>query len=421
MKNEHLNDKKESTTAILIALVANLLISIIKFIGYFISASPSMLAEAIHSVADSFNQILLFMGVRYASIVPTKTHPWGTGSRQYLFNLFSAVGVFIIGCVVTISHAVHELMNPTPSINERALTVAIIILCISLLVEGYSFYKAISITLKKVKRSNRSFLDYIRTTDDSSLVAILLEDGVAVFGVLIALLGIGFSKYYDSSIPDAVAAIMIGTILGVISVFLFKNNLAFILGKATDRQKELEIREFISGFNSVDHVVDLKTEILGPNRIHLVVEIDLDNSALIDVKQIRKDAQVVRQDPTKLYETLVDTWMRGARTVARELNSIDQQVKEKFKEVEIAHFEVLGGEHIEKFELLQVVMKDDDKEFNHIDMIKIKGTITTEKVLKSLMDINLIEENRDYVVNIDLDEGFIDVYLNDNHIYQLRD
>lgn len=421
MVNDKIRDQIESKNAILTALVANVCISVIKFAGYFFTMSPSMLAESLHSVADSFNQILLFLGVRSTLGTTSKMHPWGTGSKQYLFNLFSAVGVFIVGCVVTIAHALHELMNPTHSINEQALSIAIVILLISLVVEGYSFYKALKASLRKMIKSKKKFFDYIRTTDDSSLVAILLEDGVAVFGVIIALIGLGFSKLYDSSVPDAIAAMIIGSILGVISFFLFKNNLAFILGKATDQDKEMEIRNFISDLNSVDHVVDLKSEVLGPNRIHLAVELDLDNSAMIDVKQIKKDAKIIKEDPTKLYEILVDTWVRGGRAVARELNSIDQKVKTQFKEVEITHFEVIGGDHIFKFELLEVANKLLGKEFNHLGMIKLKGKVTSDKVLKSLLDINLIEENTDYIVNIDLEEGIIDVYLDQEHIYQLRD
>lgn len=422
MKIEHLNEKSESTTAIMIALASNILISIIKFIGYFITSSPSMLAESMHSVADSVNQILLLFGVRYTSIVSTRTHPWGTGSKQYLFNMFSAIGVFIVGCLVTIIHSIYNLFNlKRNDFNESSLTVAIIILFISLIIESFSFYKALSFTFKKMKRQNKSFLNYLKTTDDSSIVAILLEDGVAVLGVIIALIGLFFSRVYDSAIPDIISAMIIGIILGTISFFLFKNNLSFILGKSTDSERELAIRKFISNINSVDHVVDLKTEILGPNRIHLAVEMDLDNSALIDVKQIRKDAQLIRTEPSKLYEVLVDTWMRGARTVARELNSIDYLVKSNFKEVEITHFEVIGGEHIEKFELLQVINTDSGKEFNHIDMIKVKGKITSEKILKSLLDLNLINERDEYVVNIDLEDGIIDIYTQDNHIFQLRD
>lgn len=421
MKTELHKEKSESTKAIIIALTANVLISIIKLFGYFISKSPSMLAESLHSIADSFNQLLLFFGIRYANIIPTKEHPWGTGSKQYLFNLFSAIGVFIVGFCLTIYNAINELIAPKP-FSEKGLSLSILILVISLLIEGYSFKKAVNAVILKMKRSGRNFYEYLKTTDDSSLLAILLEDGVAVFGVIIALIGLGLSKYYDSSVPDAISAIIIGSILGMISVFLFKNNLAFILGKSTDEKKQQEIKEYLTSFKSVDHVVDLKTEVLGPNRIHLIAELDINNSSLIDKRQIKKDAELIKKDPSKIYEVLIDTWMRGGRIIARELSDIDHKLKTKFREIEITHFEVIGGEHIEIFEVLKnvEVYVNNPKDLVHVGMIKVKGKITKEKILKSLIDENFIEELNDYVVNFEENNEEIDIYLKNELLIQLR-
>jgi zinc transporter 9 len=416
-----MSQSNESLKTVVTALIANLLISIIKLIGYYVSFSPSMLAESLHSLADCFNQALLFLGIRYTSIVPTKAHPWGTGSRQYLFNLFSALGVFFIGCVITIYHAIQELMHSTHSINERALTISIVILLISFLVEGYSFLQALKITLKKVRHSEKGFIEYIKTSDDSSLIAILLEDGVAIIGVAIALVGVCMSRYFDSNIPDSIAALMIGSLLGGISIFLFKNNVAFLMGKSTDKDRELEIREFLTQMKSIDHVIDLKTEVLGPNRIHLVAEIDMDNSSLIDRRLIKKEAKEIQDDPSMLYENLVDMWMRGGRSIARELNEIDKKIKSKFPEIEIAHFEVNGGEHIENFELLKVENKKGEIELNHIGMVKFKGKITKEKVRKSLIDLNLLDEDTENTITIDLTYSLIKVFSGEHQIFEFRD
>jgi len=418
-KNVFITEKKESTQAILTALVSNLLISILKTGGYLVSLSPSMLAEALHSFADTFNQFLLFLGIRYTTIVPSKTHPWGTGIRQYLFNLFSAIGVFIVGGLVTIIHAVKELSEPDRTIDSKTVWIALAVLLISLIVEGYSFFKALEATLNKMRREDKRFLEFVKTTDDSSLIAVLLEDAVAVFGVFIALIGLGLSQMLNSNLPDIISAFVIGTMLSVISIFLFKNNLSFILGKSTDSEREAEIREFIESMKSVDKVLDLKTEILGPNRVYLAVELNLDNSALVDAEQIRRDSRIVKKQEARLYETLVDTWMRGARSVARELNRIDELVKKKFPEIENTHFEVSGGEHLSQLELLEVILSNGTVQYNHIDMIKINGKITPDKILKALLDLNLIEENEVYTVKQDV--KVFNVYKKKKLLFQLRD
>lgn len=417
-KNLFVSEKKESTQAILTALVSNLIISILKFLGYFLSLSPSMLAEALHSIADTVNQFLLFLGIRYTTIVPSKTHPWGTGIRQYLFNLFSAIGVFVVGGVITIGHAIHELSEPDRSIDSKSVWIALGILVISLIIEGYSFLKALEATLNKMRREGKNFLDFIKTSDDSSLTAVLLEDAVAVVGVIIALIGLGLSQIFKTNLPDIISAFVIGSMLSLISLFLFKNNLSFILGKSTDLEKEAEIRDFIESMKSVDKVVDLKTEILGPNRVYLAVEINLDNSALVDAEQIRKDSRIVKKQESRLYETLVDTWMRGARSVARELNRIDMEVKKKFPEIENTHFEVSGGEHIWQLELLEVVNHEGLSQYNHIDMVKISGKISADKILKVLIDLSLIKEDEIYTVKFEKDT--YNVFKKKKLLFQLR-
>lgn len=117
-----------------IALLSNLFVTIIKFIGYFLSMSPSMLSEAIHSAADTGNQAFLWIGERSSSLESSKTHPWGKGEVQFLFNFMSAIGIFVLGCVFSVYHSFQALINTSPIASHSIFIISVIILIVSFLV-----------------------------------------------------------------------------------------------------------------------------------------------------------------------------------------------------------------------------------------------------------------------------------------------
>lgn len=325
-----------SLKAVLAALAANTFVTIIKFVGWIISSSPSMLAEALHSFADVLNQSLMFVGIKGAART-SKLHPWGQGAVQYLFNFMSAIGIFTLGCIVTIYHAVHDYLNPQP-INYGWMWLNLMILCLSFLIEGTSCVIALKEIYKlKGKKSLRKF---IMTSDDPTLVGVFLEDSAAILGILLAISGVGLSKYLGSNNPDIFAAIIIGGMMGLIALFLGIVNARFLIGKSSSPQKELEYQEFIESLPTVDKVMELKSEILGPNKVHLFIKVELHGSLMIDRDQIQKDAQEIEMGNITALEGLLDVYSRAIRDIGPEIISIETKIKKKFREIVTIDFEI---------------------------------------------------------------------------------
>ncbi|MCA9001441.1 MAG: cation diffusion facilitator family transporter, partial [Planctomycetes bacterium] len=209
----------ESTKAVLLAVLANLGLAIIKLIAFLVSGSGAMLSEAIHSIADTGNQALLFIGIRRSERPANATFHYGFGAERFFFALMSAAGIFVLGCGVTLYHAVHMLMHPEP---PHTGWIDFAVLGVSLVVEGGVLLRALAVVNRQ--RGQVPLLAYLRKSSDPTLAAVLLEDGVACLGVVVAFVGIGAARLTGSGLPDAIATLVIGLLMGFIAVWLgFKN------------------------------------------------------------------------------------------------------------------------------------------------------------------------------------------------------
>ncbi len=231
-----------SVKVVLTAAVVNFFVTLAKSVGWMFSMSPSMLAEAIHSFADTANQLLVYLGIRISRKGPTREYPAGYGQARYLWNLISASGIFFIGFGVTVYHGVSSLVNPHQDV-QFSYGLAIGILIFSLLVEGYAFL----IAYKEVNsnKGSMTFLMFIRESDDPTSIGVLLEDGIAVIGVFLALLGMALSHYFHTQIPDAIASILIGVLLGFLAVIMAYTNGRLLINRSLALTHEDDIRKFI--------------------------------------------------------------------------------------------------------------------------------------------------------------------------------
>ncbi len=296
-----------------------------------------MLAETIHSLADTANQILLYIGLRQSNHGPTQEHPWGYGNARYLWNLISATGIFFIGFGVTTYHGVHSLLNLQPYQNPD-LTIPILILAYAFVVEGYVLYVAYKAV--KVKKGKKSLFKYIKTGDDPTTVAVLLEDGLAVLGVCLALIGIWLSKVLQTNLPDAITSIIIGGLLGLLAFILIRSNARLLMGASADPQLEESIKEYLSSHKSIDKITSFKTEILGPGRLRLAAEVEFHGEWLINREQIVKDAERIRSGELDPVPVLMDTSERMVRTLGKSINELEAALKTKFPELDIIEIEV---------------------------------------------------------------------------------
>jgi zinc transporter 9 len=324
-----------SVRAILTALFGNFFVMILKFIGWIITSSPSMLAEALHSFADVMNQSLLYAGVQNSKGKATAEHPHGMGSVQYLFNFLSAIGVFTLGCVLTIWHAIHDYLNPTPV--SQWWWIGVIILTVSFLTEGYTCYVAVKEIYSR--KGRKSFFKYLKQTDDPALIAILLEDSAAMVGIFIALFGVVISKLTANPVVDVVCAILIALMMGAIAWFLGITNAKLLIGKSISKEKEKEYKEFITSLNTVDKISELRTEVLGPHRVYLSFKAELHPTFFINIEHLQKDADEIKNGEPAI-KILMEASDRAVRSTAREIVQIEKLIKEKFPEISIIDLEL---------------------------------------------------------------------------------
>ena len=296
-----------------------------------------MLAETIHSLADVCNQFLLYVGIKHgSSSQPTKMYPFGKGQARYVWNLISAIGIFFVGFGVTTYHGLSQLISPGDHQTDDPL-VLILVLVFAFVVEGYSLLVAVG-SVRELK-DDRSFFEFVRHGDDPTTIGVLFEDGIAVLGVVVALVGIILSHYTGSHVPDAIASILIGFLLGIMAVVLAILNGRILMGVSAGADLETEIREFVESDEKVERVTSIKTAVLAPGRLRLSLEVEFHGGILIDREVINRDAEKIRDGEDPAY-ILFETSERMVRLVGRTINQLEAKIHKEFPEVVLIDLEV---------------------------------------------------------------------------------
>lgn len=319
-------DGDESLTAVLVAVSVNLVITVAKYVGWFLTWSPALLAEAIHSTADVGNQFLLWIGLRQSAKEATPEHPYGHGPARYVWNLKSAMGIFFLGCGVTLYHGLYELHHALRagagggSHDEGWIGLAILLG--AFLLEGFSLLVAIKGIA--AQKGDMGWLEFMREGDDPTGVGVLLEDLAAVFGVLVAFVGVGLSKVLHSPYPDIAATLVIGLLLGYVAIFLARANSRLLIGAAVSQRQIDAIQAALEADEMVELVRDLKTEIIGQGRIRVKCEIDLYEKLIAKrmLESLKQDVAALKdgEDPNKV---LVDVVGRAVRVTGKEIMRLE--------------------------------------------------------------------------------------------------
>jgi cation diffusion facilitator family transporter len=275
------------TKAILAALGANAGIAVAKFVGFAITGSSSMLAEAVHSVADTSNQGLLLLGQKTSKRKATKEHPFGFGRDRYFYSFIVALMLFTLGSAFALYEGIHKIQHP------EALTspvVAVVILVLAILLESYSFYTAITES-KKIK-GDISWWGFIRQSRTPELPVVLLEDAGALLGLVFALIGVSLSVITDEPVWDGIGTVMIGVLLGIIAVILIIEMKSLLIGEgATDKELETIIDELAAG--KVERVIHIRTQYLGPDELLVAAKVALSPGLEMDeIAQAIDDAEI---------------------------------------------------------------------------------------------------------------------------------
>ena len=251
-----------SRKAIMAALIANSGIAVAKFLGFLVTQSSAMLAEAVHSVADVSNQGLLLLGGRRSRREPTATHPFGYGRERYFWSFVVSVVLFSLGSAFAVYEGIEKVRHPH---EIHSVGLALAILGTGIVLESWSFRTAI--VAASPERRGLSWRKFILQTRNPELPVILLEDAGALFGLIIAAASVSLSAVTDQPRWDGVGTILIGLLLGVIAAVLAREMKSLLIGESADDGDRKAILAAIGETPGVSSVVHLRTQHLGPDEI----------------------------------------------------------------------------------------------------------------------------------------------------------
>jgi cation diffusion facilitator family transporter len=257
--------------AVIAACAANAGIAIAKLIGFGITGAASMLAEAVHSIADTGNQVLLILGQRRGKRAASAQHQFGYARERYFWSFVVAMVLFALGSVYAVYEGIHRLLHPAPL---EAPGVALAILGVAVVLETWSFRTAIREA--RALRGEQGWLEFIRRTKAAELPVVLLEDAGALLGLVIALLAVGLASWTGDTRFDGIGSIVIGALLGVIAFLLSFEMQSLLIGESADPEVEQQIRGALLGSPDVRRVIHMRSAHLGPDDLLVAAKLEFE-------------------------------------------------------------------------------------------------------------------------------------------------
>lgn len=254
--------------AIIAALLANLGIAIAKFVGFLVSGSSSMLAESVHSLADTGNQGLLLLGGRKAKRTADASHPFGYGRERYVYAFVVSIILFSVGGVFSIYEGIDKLQHPH---EVEMPLVPIVILIVAMGLEGFSLRTAIRES--NHVRGQQSWVQFIRHAKAPELPVVLLEDCAALLGLAFALGGVSLTVATGNADWDAIGTLAIGVLLIAVAVILGIETKSLLVGEGANPEDAVKIRNAINAHSSVEALIHIKTLYLGPDELLVAAKI----------------------------------------------------------------------------------------------------------------------------------------------------
>ncbi|MCL2492087.1 MAG: cation diffusion facilitator family transporter [Coriobacteriia bacterium] len=312
----------ESKAATIAAIAANIAIGVIKFIASAMTGSAAMFSEGIHSIVDSGNGLLVLLGMHQAKKPADVTHPFGYGRELYFWILVVAVSIFAVGGGVSVYEGIHNIRFPEQLGDPTA---AYIVLALSILIEGASF--GVAWKHFRAAKGKMRALDFIKRSKDPSLYTVVLEDGAAITGLLIALAGVFFGHLLGIPQLDGIASVLIGLLLMAVAFVLLRETKALLIGEGLETDELLDMRALIAADPSVEDVGVVRSQFFGPQ--DLLINAD------------------VQFDPT-LHSGEIDT----------SIERIEKSLKAKFPQISNAFIEVASSEDVAAYRSTSLLQKE---------------------------------------------------------------
>lgn len=271
-----------STRAVITALGANLGIATTKFVAFLLTGSSSMLAESIHSVADSSNQALLLIGGKRARRDATEEHPFGYGRERYIYAFIVAIVLFSLGGLFALYEAWHKIRDPHGITAWHWVPIGVLLVAIVL--ESVALRTAVRESNRS--RGKASWVQFVRRSKSPELPVILLEDAGALIGLVFALAGVGLTLVTGNGVWDGLGTAAIGVLLTAIAIVLAAEVKSLLIGESASAEQVRLIREAIVASRDVPAVIHMRTMHLGPEELLVAAKVAVD---------LRDDAREVAQ------------------------------------------------------------------------------------------------------------------------------
>ncbi|MHC9046179.1 cation diffusion facilitator family transporter [Microbacterium saperdae] len=283
--------------AIVAAFLANLGIALAKFVAWALSGSASMLAEAIHSVADSGNQLLLMLGGRKAKREADRSHPFGYGRERYVYAFVVSIILFSVGGLFAIYEGIEKLREPH-ALDPNWWWLPILVLVIAIGLESFSLRTAVKES-NLVREKGQTWVSFIRRAKAPELPVVLLEDAGALTGLAFALLGVGLTVITGNSVFDAIGTLMIGLLLVLIAIVLGVETKSLLVGEGATSADHDKIVDAINAGPEVEKLIHMKTLYLGPEELLVAAKV-----ALTSDKTVREAADDIDAIEERIREAV---------------------------------------------------------------------------------------------------------------------
>lgn len=319
-----------STLAVGAAIIGNTVVMCAKFVAYWVTDSGAMLSEGIHSAADVLNQSLIMLGLWLGRRTADARRPYGYDGDRFIWSLISAVGIFFLGCGVTAYHAIHTMIAPpviTPSVW------AFVVLGVSFVIEGIVFLIALRTFLQAC--GDRPKLRYLAREADPPQVAVLLEDGVAVTGIIFAVVAIGLTNLTGEPIWDSLGSLLIALLLGGVAVVLVAQNRRLLLGTAVPPRVRESVLRVLKEHPSVEAVFDFKSRMLSVDRYRVKMEVEFDGKTIArKMEDLLRDAYP-KIDSYEQFSAFCETFAEQViDALGDEIDLLEEEIRAKVPSIQ---------------------------------------------------------------------------------------
>jgi cation diffusion facilitator family transporter len=293
----------ESTRVLLTALAANVGIAAAKFAAAAVTGSSAMLTEGVHSLVDSTNQVLLLYGQKRSRRAPTPMHPLGYARELYFWSFVVAILVFSLGAGVSLYEGILHLLYPEPT---EDLLIAFVVLGVAVALEGWSTLAALREFNRQ--RGGKSVFRAIRDTKDAPNLIVLLENGGAVAGLVIAAAGIALSALTGSPAFDGIASVLIGLVLAGTAVMLLVEAKGLLIGEAADPELVKALHQCIEKHDAIVAVRELLTVHQAPDMVVAIVSADFEDS--ISARAVEQAVAAIEREVAEAFPVVARVYIR---------------------------------------------------------------------------------------------------------------